>query len=106
MHHWESAYIAPTFPVARGWERQLDVAYDPIFYLPGALTARSYPSWLLANGVSYVALPGTALDYAATSEASLLRSGRVEGLLTVSVGYGDHGRCPGQPALPSASERT
>jgi len=83
LHHWESAYVAPTFPLARGWERQLDVAYNSIFYLPGALTARSYRSWLLANGVSYVALPDARLDYAATAEASLLRSGTVPGLQPV-----------------------
>ena len=83
LHHWEAAYVAPTFPLARGWERQLDVAYDGIFYVAGALTARSYRSWLLDNGVSYVALPDTRLDYAATAEASLLRSGTVPGLQPV-----------------------
>jgi hypothetical protein len=75
--HWESAYVAPAFSLARGWERQLDVAYDGIFYQSGTLEASTYRSWLLANGVSYVALPNAPLDYSATAEAALLRSGAV-----------------------------
>jgi len=82
-HHWESAYVAPAFPLARGWERQLDMAYNPMFYRPGPLSAAAYRSWLLANGVSYVALPDAPLDYAATAEAALLRSGTVAGLVPV-----------------------
>ena len=30
--HWEAAYAAPHVLLARGWERQLDIAYNPIFY--------------------------------------------------------------------------
>ena len=66
-HHGESAYIAPAFSLARGWERQLDIAYNGLFYQKGALTPASYRSWLLSNGVSYVALPNAPLDYAANS---------------------------------------
>ncbi len=79
-HHWESAYVADRYPLARGWERQLDMAYNPIFYGSGAITAAAYRRWLLGNGVSYVALADAPLDYAATPEAALLRSGRVPGL--------------------------
>ena len=82
-HHWESAYVAPTFNLARGWERQLDMAYDGIFYQAGLLKGSKYLSWLLSNGVSYVALPDAPLDYAGTSEAALLRSGTVPGLRPV-----------------------
>jgi len=82
-HHWESAYLAPQVPLARGWERQLDIAYAPIFYRPNALRAGTYRQWLLANGVSYVALANAPLDYAAVKEAALLRSGRAEGLVEV-----------------------
>jgi hypothetical protein len=82
-HHWESAYLAPEFSLARGWERQLDMAYDGIFYKPGPLMASTYQSWLVTNGVSYVALANAPLDYAATSEAALLRSGPVPGLRPV-----------------------
>jgi hypothetical protein len=83
QHHWESAYIAPSFSLARGWERQLDIAYNGLFYQTGALTPASYRSWLLSNGVSFVALPDAPLDYAATAEAALLRSGAVAGLQEV-----------------------
>jgi len=83
QHHWESAYIAPTFSLARGWERQLDIAYNGLFYQTGALTPASYRSWLLSNGVSYVALPNAPLDYAGTAEAALLRSGAVAGLQAI-----------------------
>ena len=82
-HHWESAYVAPKFDLARGWERQLDIAYDPLFYQAGPLTASEYRTWLLANGVSFVALADAPLDYAATAEARLLRSGEVQGLRAV-----------------------
>ena len=80
VHHWESAYVAPVFPLARGWERQLDVAYNTLFYAGGPLRAPAYRSWLLANGVSYVALPDAPLDYAALAEGALLRSGKAKGL--------------------------
>jgi hypothetical protein len=82
-HHWESAYLAPSFPLARGWERQLDMAYDPLFYRKAPLRGAEYLAWLRENGVSYVALADAPLDYAATREAALLRSGRVEGLTLV-----------------------
>ncbi len=75
VDHWESAYVASAFPLARGWERQLDVAYNSLFYQPGRLQPSAYRAWLLDNGVSYVALPAAPLDYAATAEASLLRLG-------------------------------
>jgi hypothetical protein len=73
--HWEAAYVAPSFPLARGWERQLDTANNAIFYDAGRLTPASYHSWLFANGVRFVALPDVALDYAALAEARLLRAG-------------------------------
>ena len=59
-NHWESAYLAPKFELARGWLRQLDTARDDIFYKEGALTDRSYERWLRDNAISYVALPGRA----------------------------------------------
>jgi hypothetical protein len=81
--HWESAYIGPYISLARGWERQLDVADDPIFYVKGQLTASSYRTWLDANGVSYVALAVAPLDYAGVGEAALLRTGQIGGLRLV-----------------------
>jgi hypothetical protein len=81
--HWESAFVAPYIPLARGWERQLDVAYNPLFYKTGAVGPASYQAWLTGNGISYVALPNAALDYAGTAEAALLRSGAVPDLVPV-----------------------
>jgi hypothetical protein len=83
LDHWESAYVAPYVSLARGWERQLDVQDNPIFYTPGLLDARSYRTWLDASGVSYVALPTAPLDYAATAEGALLRDHDVRGLQLV-----------------------
>jgi hypothetical protein len=80
--HWESAFVAvdPQISLARGWERQLDIANNPIFYSAGALTASSYHSWLDDNGITWVALPNAPLDYAAVAEAKLLQSGTVPDL--------------------------
>jgi hypothetical protein len=72
--HWEAAYAAPFVPLARGWERQLDTADNPLFY-DDALNAASYRTWLVASGVRYVALPDAPLDYAATKEGRLLDAG-------------------------------
>jgi hypothetical protein len=73
--HWEAAYAAPAVPLARGWERQLDSADNPIFYDQGALQPASYQAWLLDRGVRYVAVPDVALDYAGEAEAALINAG-------------------------------
>ncbi|OHV40096.1 hypothetical protein BBK14_12860 [Parafrankia soli] len=72
--HWEARYVAPKLPMARGWLRQLDSKYNALFY-DGTLTAETYHEWLLARGVTYVALPNVDLDPSAVAEAKLLRSG-------------------------------
>jgi hypothetical protein len=72
--HWEAYRVATGIPIARGWERQLDIRDNPIFYRRGALTAGSYRGWLRANAVRYVALPDTGLDSSARAEAALIRS--------------------------------
>jgi hypothetical protein len=73
--HWESAYVAPSVALARGWERQLDVADNPIFYHRGDLTDATYLAWLLDNGVRYVALPTAPLDFAGVDEGRLVAAG-------------------------------
>ena len=83
LQHWESAYVAPYVSLARGWERQLDVADDSLFYNDGALTATSYVDWLYNEGVGFVALPAAPLDYASKGEARLLNSGQVGALRLV-----------------------
>jgi hypothetical protein len=85
--HWESAYVAPRFPLARGWERQLDTADNSLFYSGQPLTAPVYTAWLRDNGVRYVALADTEPDYAARAEAQLLDAG-VAGLAgPVRIGH-------------------
>ncbi len=79
-YHWEAAYVAPVMPLARGWERQLDVADNPIFYRSGALAAGTYRAWLLDDGVTFVALPDAPLDSAGQAEGRLVSSGQVPGL--------------------------
>jgi hypothetical protein len=83
--HYETAYVAPQLALARGWERQLDIADDPIFYRPGALDDASYRSWLLADGVRWVALSTAPTDGAGRAEARLLEAG-VPGLTPVWSG--------------------
>ena len=80
LDHWESAYVAPHMSLARGWERQLDVADNPLFYTVGALTPATYADWLVNEGVRYVALPSAPLDYAAKAEGKLVASGLVSSL--------------------------
>jgi MFS family permease len=71
LNHWESAYVAPHVAMARGWERQLDVRYNGLFY-GGRLNAKTYRHWLFANGIRYVALPDARLDFSAVAEAALI----------------------------------
>jgi hypothetical protein len=82
-YHWESAYVAPVMPLARGWERQLDEADNPLFYGPQPPGPAQYRAWLLDNGVRFVALPLAPLDSAGQAEGDLVASGRVPGLALV-----------------------
>lgn len=72
--HWEAFLVARSFPIARGWERQVDVAENPIFYR-GRLTAASYHAWLARNAVRFVAAPDAALDDSARAEMRLIGRG-------------------------------
>jgi hypothetical protein len=72
--HWEAALVAPRYPLARGWERQLDTKYDGIFFKT-PLTSTAYREWLRGNAVSYVALPDVRLDGSSDEEAALIRKG-------------------------------
>src|SRR5205823_5287819 len=55
LEHWEAAFLAPHVSLARGWERQLDIANNSLFYVTGALTPASYLAWLKSNGITWVA---------------------------------------------------
>ncbi len=72
--HWEALYVAPRFPLARGWERQLDVGENPLFYA-GTLSASAYHAWLRRLAVRFVALPDAPLDPSARGEARLIGAG-------------------------------
>jgi hypothetical protein len=73
-NHWESAYLAPSFELARGWLRQLDTTRDDIFYEDAdtPLNSATYGAWLRSNAISYVALPDAPLDYSSLAERRLI----------------------------------
>jgi hypothetical protein len=74
-NHWESAYLATQFELARGWLRQLDTTRDDIFYdNENRLTPAAYSHWLHRNAISYVALPDAPLDYSSVAERRLILS--------------------------------
>lgn len=74
--HWESAYVAPAAPLARGWQRQVDTDRDALFYR-GTLTPDAYRAWLSRDAVSLVAVaPGYPLDRPARAEAALVAAGQ------------------------------
>ena len=73
-NHWESAYLATKFELARGWLRQLDTTRDDLFYDEKKLTPASYGAWLRNNAISYVALPDAPLDYSSVAERRLILS--------------------------------
>lgn len=72
--HYEVVYVSERFPLARGWERQLDTRFGELFYRK-ALNAGSYRRWLDTLGVRYVALPDAKLDFAGRKEGRLVRAG-------------------------------
>jgi hypothetical protein len=74
-NHWESTYVARAYPLARGWHRQLDRKFNPLFYGRAPLNPAAYARWLDANAIRWVALPDAELDFSATREAALLRRG-------------------------------
>jgi hypothetical protein len=72
--HWEVVHVSEGFPIARGWERQLDTRFDSLFY-DGSLNAATYRRWLDALGVRYVALADAPADFAAVKERRLVAAG-------------------------------
>jgi hypothetical protein len=72
--HWEAYEVAPRFPLARGWERQLDIKYNGLFY-DGRLTPATYDAWLHQLAVRFVAVSDADLDYSAHKETALIDRG-------------------------------
>ncbi|MEU1626120.1 MFS transporter [Streptomyces sp. NPDC020096] len=73
--HWEAAGLAPYVNLARGWNRQVDVERNPLFYR-GTLTADAYHEWLRRWGVSLVVLPNAQPDGASVAEARIVAAGQ------------------------------
>ena len=73
--HWESQELADAVSLARGWERQLDIERNPLFY-DGSLNPATYRDWLRYNAVRYVALSVATPDPAAAGEAGIVRAGQ------------------------------
>jgi hypothetical protein len=74
LFHWEAYDVAPLFPLARGWERQLDIKYNHLFY-GGPLTPASYDAWLHQLAIRFVAVSDASLDYSAHKETALIDRG-------------------------------
>jgi hypothetical protein len=73
--HWESAGLSPYVNLARGWNRQLDVERNPLFY-DGKLTPATYHAWLREWAVGYVVLSDAVPDDAAVREARIVAAGQ------------------------------
>lgn len=72
--HWEAYAVAPRFPLARGWERQLDIEDNGLFY-GGKLTPAVYERWLHRVAVRFVAVADAPLDYSGVGERKLIDRG-------------------------------
>ena len=72
--HWEAYAVASRFPSPRGWERQLDIKDNSIFY-SGPLNPATYEAWLHRNAVHFVAAPDAPLDYSGIKEMRLISGG-------------------------------
>ena len=72
--HGEARYIAPYVPLARGWERQLDIKDNTLFYST-PLTAATYHAWLRELAIHYVAVSKGPVDYSAQREVALIARG-------------------------------
>jgi hypothetical protein len=76
-NHWEADYVGLHYPIARGWDRQLDRKYNEILY-DSNLTGAQYLEWLRHEGVQYVAvpkLPTDLFDAGARAELALVARG-------------------------------
>jgi hypothetical protein len=74
-NYWESAYVPPTAPLARGWLRQADLAHNADLFFDGRLNGAEYERWLRDNGVSYVAVADAPPSWVGRAEAALIRGG-------------------------------
>jgi hypothetical protein len=74
--HWEAAVVARKYPIARGWERQLDNSRNSTVNGPD-ISPAAYRRWLDGLAVRWVAIATNApVDSAAEGEAKLVRAGQ------------------------------
>jgi hypothetical protein len=75
-NHFETVYVAERFPIARGWERQIDIHYNGVFYRRQVqLPTLAYRRWLDRLAVRYVALSDVRPDYSSKLEAAAIAGG-------------------------------
>ncbi|MCF3962907.1 MFS transporter [Streptomyces fuscigenes] len=72
--HREASALSPYVDLARGWNRQADIARNPLFY-DDTLNADNYRGWLDRWAVHFVVLPQGRPDEGAAREAALVRGG-------------------------------
>ncbi|MEA2420911.1 MAG: hypothetical protein QOF55_10, partial [Thermoleophilaceae bacterium] len=71
---WESVYVARKFAMARGWETQLDRAYNGLFY-KDTISAAAYRHWLREEGVRFVAVADAPKERWGVVEAKRIAAG-------------------------------
>lgn len=93
-NHWEASYVARHYALGRGWERQLDIKVNGVFYDGDPLTIEEYRKWIVREGIDWVAVPDVPLDY----------SSREEGRVAAEL-LGPGARLPGWVVYPTHSPR-
>ncbi len=73
-NRWEAVYVADSYPIARGWLRQLE-SDDFDLFTDDRLYPASYRVWLDQHAVSYVAVPDARRDYLSEDEVRLIDTG-------------------------------
>lgn len=72
--HWEVTYIAADVPIARGWERQIDMDRNAVLY-DDELSSETYRRWIDEHAVRWIALPDIEIDEGGLAESALLERG-------------------------------
>ncbi len=72
--HWEAAFVSTRYPLARGWETQLDAGYDKLFFHK-PLAPGTYHAWLRSLAVRYVAVAMAPPDPSSRAEVRLILGG-------------------------------
>lgn len=70
--HWETAYVARSLPLVRGWIRQVDTQLNGATFYHGPPSPSQYQAWLLRNAVQYVAVPDVPLTDPGTFEVTAI----------------------------------